>query len=976
MSIGGPELTSDTITQNLATNRGGGIACDGVRIRNSIVAANKAGASANDIWGAVNNLGFNLIGIANPGLGSLANNGGPTFTLAVPTTSPAYRTGDPSLWGLPAPLGVDQRGMPRNDVDENNDENPVVTVGAYDPGATGNTPNSPPTGANNTVTTRANIAYTFAANNVNNTLTSPMNPPYTFTLADFSFSDPNNTPANNFQGVILTSLPANGYLTLNGSRLQQVGQGIFISAANISAGGLQFYPGAGNGSPFATFTFKVQDDGGTANGGSNTDPFSRTMTINVTAVSNAPAGANNTVTTLENTAYAFAAGDFGFTDPNDSPANSLKAVEITTLPASGTLKDNGTAVSAGQFVSVSDINAGHLVYTPAANATGDPYASFTFQVQDNGGTSNGGVDTDPDPKTMTVNVMSSSWVNQAPSGTNGTVTTLENTGYAFAASDFGFSDSENSPANDFLSVEITTLPAVGTLTDNGVPVTAGQFVNSGDINAGLLIYTPATNSGGSAYDSFTFQVRDDGGTNNGGANTDPVAKTMTANVTMVNQPPVGTDNTVTTLENTGYTFAAADFGFSDPNSSPANSLYAVEITDPPMFGTLTDHGVAVSAGQFVSVNDINAGYLVFTPETDISGTPYDAFFFQVQDNGGTANGGIDTDPSPKMMTVNVTWVNQAPVGVSKTIGTPENTPYTFAASDFGFTDPNGQLSAWLQAVEITTLPNVGTLTDSGTAVSAGQFVSLSDILAGNLVYTPAANGSGVGYASFTFQVQNDGGTANGGVNTDPTPKTMTVNVEPPPTVTGVVINQNISALYNAAGQPAAGVQRSMVDDIVYTFSTPVNITSAATDPSVFTVAVASGWTGTVPTLSWAAVAGSGGTQWAVSFSGNGVTGGSIANGCYNITISDPSAITAVADGQSVSLASSGIGGATQSFFRLYGDINADKFVNGADNIKFNQALTTYNAAFDFNADGYVNSTDTTQFDDDLTLNFSGFTTTI
>ena len=195
-----------------------------------------------------------------------------------------------------------------------------------------------------------------------------------------------------------------------------------------------------------------------------------------------------------------------------------------------------------------------------------------------------------------------------------------------------------------------------------------------------------------------------------------------------------------------------------------------------------------------------------------------------------------------------------------------------------------------------------------------------------------------------------------------------------PTVTGVVINQDISALYNAAGQPAPGVQRSMVDDVVYTFSTPVNITSVATDPNVFTVAVASGWTGTVPTLSWAPVAGSDGTQWAVSFSGDGVMGGSIANGCYTITISDPSAITAVADGQTVSLA--GIGAATQSFFRLYGDINADEYVNAGDNNKFHQALTTYNAAFDYNADGYVDSSDTTQFDDDLDLNFGGFTTTI
>jgi hypothetical protein len=84
----------------------------------------------------------------------------------------------------------------------------------------------------------------------------------------------------------------------------------------------------------------------------------------------------------------------------------------------------------------------------------------------------------------------------------------------------------------------------------------------------------------------------------------------------------------------------------------------------------------------------------------------------------------------------------------------------------------------------------------------------------------------------------------------------------------------------------------------------------------------------------------------------------------------------VADGQTVSLAGSGIGGATQSFFRLYGDINADEYVNAGDNSKFHQALTTYNPAFDYNADGYVDSSDTTQFDDDLLLNFAGFTTTI
>ena len=52
-------------------------------------------------------------------------------------------------------------------------------------------------------------------------------------------------------------------------------------------------------------------------------------------MNDAPAGTNKTVTTLEDTAYTFASADFGFSDPNDSPANALSAVKITTLPAAG-----------------------------------------------------------------------------------------------------------------------------------------------------------------------------------------------------------------------------------------------------------------------------------------------------------------------------------------------------------------------------------------------------------------------------------------------------------------------------------------------------------------------------------------------------------------------------------------------------------------------------------------------------------------
>ena len=42
---------------------------------------------------------------------------------------------------------------------------------------------------------------------------------------------------------------------------------------------------------------------------------------------------------------------------------------------------------------------------------------------------------------------------------------------------------------------------------------------------------------------------------------------MTVNVTSVNDAPAGTNKTITTLEDTAYTFTAADFGFSDPNDT-------------------------------------------------------------------------------------------------------------------------------------------------------------------------------------------------------------------------------------------------------------------------------------------------------------------------------------------------------------------------------------------------------------------------
>src|SRR5207244_3433806 len=94
-----------------------------------------------------------------------------------------------------------------------------------------------------------------------------------------------------------------------------------------------------------------------------------TVTVNVAAINHAPAGADKSVTTNEDIDYVFLAADFGFSDPNDTPPNSLFRVKITTLPSSGTLKYNGGTVAVGQEISATDLGAFALKFSPAPGAS-------------------------------------------------------------------------------------------------------------------------------------------------------------------------------------------------------------------------------------------------------------------------------------------------------------------------------------------------------------------------------------------------------------------------------------------------------------------------------------------------------------------------------------------------------------------------------------------------------------------------------
>ena len=293
---------------------------------------------------------------------------------------------------------------------------------------------------------------------------------------------------------------------------------------------------------------------------------------------------------------------------------------------------------------------------------------------------------------MTIVVPAPGQTNHAPAGTDKAASAVEDQLYTVQVSDFGFSDPQDNPANNFFQVKIDSLPAVGTLSLNGSAITSGQLpllVRADAIAQGKLTYQAPAQANGNALANITFQVQDDGGTPIA-ADTDPTANTLSFNVASVDDAPSGIDRTLTTFTSTTYTFQASDFNFDDPNDTPHNGLAAVIVTTLPQAsqGSLTLNGAPVSATQVIPASSITSGLFKFTPAVGVAGNNAASFTFQVQDDGGTANGGVDTDAQANTMTFNV--IPPTPPVGRRRPGQHghgiEDVTYAFKTTDFPFTD--------------------------------------------------------------------------------------------------------------------------------------------------------------------------------------------------------------------------------------------------------------------------------------------------
>jgi CSLREA domain-containing protein len=794
VAVLGGSMTSinSTITNNFADNdnsstgTGGGIAGNSTTtLKNTIVAGNfnEDGASdaADDISGTIDAASsFNLIGtggaggltnggnsnqvgVANPGLGPLADNGGPTQTHGLLSTSVAIETG--SNANLPAdtfdldgdanvaePLPVDQRGSVFPRVADSADANitQTVDIGAFE--------------------------LHPSIEDIANQTTSES------TVKNVSFNIGDDT------GTLITG--AGGSVQATSSNTTLVPNANLLITGSGGSRNLQITPVTNqNGTTTITVTVTA------TNGRTATDTFD----LQVASVNNPPAGTDNTVSTAEDNAYTFAAIDFGFTDPNDSPANNLLAVKITTLPSLGTLTNNNIAVNAGDSIPVANINGGLLKFTPVTDGNGTPYTTFTFQVQDDGG----GSDIDPTPNTMTINVTA---VNDAPVNTvPGPQSTNQDTPKVFSSGnanqisvadvDLGGGQIKITLTGTNGTITLSTIAGLSFTTGDGTDDATMVFTGTlSAVNTAMngMSFNPTTGFSGAA--SLQITSDDQGNSGSGGALTD----TDSVNITV--GPPSAAPVLTATAGNLAYT----------ENAGPVAIDTGLTVTDSDS-ANLTGATVAITAG-FVSAEDtlafvnqlgITGSYNSGTGVLTLSGTTTVANY-QTALRSVTYQNGSDNPTTPRTITfsatdgsstgqatrgITITAVNDAPVNtVPAPQTTNEDVAKVFSSGNSNQISVN-DVDLGANAIKITLTATNGTLTlsttaglsfltgdgtDDATMIFTGSLSAVNTALNG-MSFKPNTDFNGA--ASLQIVSDDQGSTGTGGPLTDTDSVNITVTAQ-------------------------------------------------------------------------------------------------------------------------------------------------------------------------------------------------------
>ena len=471
---------------------------------------------------------------------------------------------------------------------------------------------------------------------------------------------------------------------------------------------------------------------------------------------------NKTVTTGEDRAYAFTADDFGFVDAD--AGDTLASVTIVTVPAAGSLALDGTAVMAVGVVTKAQIDDSDLTFTPARDAHGAPYTTFTFTVND-------GTDDSASAYTMTIDVT------DAPLPVCGVPS---------------FGDRREIWSG---TVTVAPLQVIGTINGYGFELSdaAGTLLPSRAFSTGLNDYTIAS-IGVRVSGAAVFSL-------------------------------VSSDGTLTTAEAAALRLHFCDESFDfDTTTARQASLYEWDSTldwSPPVVTRtvyLSLPGNNVATGEPAITGTAQAGQELTadaSPIMDADGLPSIFTYQWVRvDADGTSNpvditdanaatytltnddvgkrikvkvsftdelGSVEMRTSAATATVTAAaTANTAPTAANKTVTTGEDRAYAFTADDFGFDDADA--GDTLASVTIVTVPAAGTLALDGTAVVADAVVTKAQIDGDMLTFTPALDAHGAPYTTFTF-------TVNDGTDDSASAYTMTIDVTATVTTSADVVTR-------------------------------------------------------------------------------------------------------------------------------------------------------------------------------------------
>jgi len=497
----------------------------------------------------------------------------------------------------------------------------------------------------------------------------------------------------------------------------------------------------------------------------------QTFSLTVNPINDAPLiTAPTTTSALEDTTFTFSGANvLSVADIDGGPAYEVRL----TAQSGGTINLGSTA-----FPGITGNGTNDVIFTTTLANVNNALRNLRYRgVQDfngeelivislNDGNPGGVVE-----RTVTLNVAA---VNDGPtlSASATTLNLLEDQ----AADPFNFQVTDVDAADSPLSVVLRatnggiTVSDPGTLTfdpaganGSSVVIFTGTLdaVNNALASVG---YQPTSNYSGS--DRITVSVNDQGATGLPGSTPSTVSRTINVNVTSVNDAPTFTvtgNSVINVNEDSGQQIVPFASGIS---TGAANENQSLSFSIAP--GPATD--AALLTGLFTTTPTINptTGNLTFSPRANANGTVTLSAF--LVDNGGTLNGGQNTS-APFEFVIEVNQVNDAPTFSRGTVPNITEDAGPITINNWATNILVGPTTA--QANESGQTPTFIFETSNPSLFASGpQIVNLSGNSAA-LTFTPADDANGI--ATVTVRLQDDGGTANGGIDTSAT-QTFTINV--------------------------------------------------------------------------------------------------------------------------------------------------------------------------------------------------------